>query len=83
MDPLTPYLNFVGDAMCSGIRLRGGGGGGGGGDDSNPVFRYWAKYLDLLDKEPLATRVWTGFIIGIFGDVLSQTMAGGEFRTRA
>jgi len=61
-------------------RLRGGGGGGDGdgGGDSLPL-RYWAKYLDLLDTKPLATRMVTGFVIGTFGDVLSQYMSGGEF----
>jgi len=41
-------------------------------------MRYWAKYLDLLDTKPLATRMMTGFVIGTFGDVLSQWMSGGE-----
>ena len=68
--------------MCvdSGIVLRGGGGGGGGGggDGDNFIMGYWTKYLDLLDAKPLATRMITGFVIGVFGDVLSQYMAGSE-----
>lgn len=42
-------------------------------------MRYWAKYLELLDTKPLATRMMTGFVIGTFGDVLSQHMAGVKF----
>ena len=62
---------------CSGTRLRGGGGGGGGGgDEGSGPFALWAKYLDLLDAKPLATRMVTGFAIGTFGDVLSQYTAG-------
>ena len=41
-------------------------------------MRYWSKYLDLLESKPLATRMVTGFLIGTFGDVLSQYMSGGQ-----
>ena len=72
---LTRALMFA----CSGTRLRGGGGGGGGGgDEGSGPFALWAKYLDLLDAKPLATRMVTGFAIGTFGDILSQYTAGGK-----
>jgi hypothetical protein len=67
--------------LCSdrGTRLRGGGGDGdSGGDGGSLPLRYWAKYLDLLDSKPLVTRMVSGFLIGTFGDILSQYMAGGK-----
>jgi hypothetical protein len=65
--------------VLSGTRLRGGGGGGGGGDgsgDGNFLLKFWANYLDLLDKKPLQTRMITGFLIGAVGDIISQIMGG-------
>jgi len=66
--------------VCSGIHLRGGGGGGGGDGDGGGSLpqRYWAKYLDLLESKPLATKMATGFVIGVFGDLLSQHMSGSK-----
>ena len=65
--------------MRSGVHLRGGGGGDGDGDGGGSLpQRYWAKYLDLLETKPLATKMATGFVIGVFGDLLSQHLSGSE-----
>ena len=40
------------------------------------MTKFWAKYLDLLDKKPLQTRIITGFIISAIGDVISQITGG-------
>ncbi|KAJ1491472.1 hypothetical protein T484DRAFT_1774362 [Baffinella frigidus] len=64
-----------------GVGLRGGGGGGGGGDDDGDksgIMGYWTKYLELLEEKPFVTRMATGLIIGLFGDMLSQAMAGSK-----
>jgi len=41
----------------------------------------WARYEELLDQEPLKTRIWSGFVIGVLGDVICQyaTRSTDEF----
>jgi len=45
------------------------------------VGSLWARYEDLLDEEPLKTRIWSGFFIGVLGDIICQfaTRSGDAF----
>lgn len=58
--------------------LRGGASAPAAVPKRSGLMGLWKKYEDSLDKEPLKTRIVSGFVISIIGDVICQYLTNGK-----
>lgn len=45
----------------------------------NPVGEFWDRYCEALDKNPIPVKSATSFFGFLIGDLLAQTIAGGDY----
>jgi Mpv17 / PMP22 family len=82
--PLSPQVAGGGGGDYGSVSNGGGGGGsedGRAGDGAEPGWRLWLwpgvlarRYMQLLERAPLLTKVWTSAMLGMVSDVLAQKL---------